>query len=66
MTVVQEKLTARERQILSLVAEGLGNKEIASLLNISVDTVKMALKQIYRKLGVGNRTAAAVCLIREV
>jgi DNA-binding NarL/FixJ family response regulator len=49
-------LTARERQILVLVAEGLPNKSVASRLGLSVGTVKIHLHNIYEKLGVPNRT----------
>jgi two-component system nitrate/nitrite response regulator NarL len=52
-----QKLTARQREIMLLVAQGLSNKEIARRLNISEGTVKVHLHQIYHSLGIRNRTA---------
>jgi DNA-binding NarL/FixJ family response regulator len=52
-------LTGREREVLELVAQGLSNKEIASALVITINTVKRHLKSIFRKLGVHTRAAAA-------
>lgn len=51
-------LSAREREILSLVASGLSNKQIAAHLTISSNTVKFHLRTIYSKLGVRNRVQA--------
>jgi DNA-binding NarL/FixJ family response regulator len=51
-------LTNRELAILKLVAEGLPNLDIASRLFVTEQTVKFHLSNIYRKLGVGNRTEA--------
>ncbi len=51
-------LTERELSILRLVAEGLSNLEIASRLYVTEQTVKFHLSNIYRKLGVANRTEA--------
>jgi DNA-binding NarL/FixJ family response regulator len=51
-------LTARELAILRLVAEGLSNLDIASRLYVTEQTIKCHLSNIYRKLGVGNRTEA--------
>jgi DNA-binding NarL/FixJ family response regulator len=51
-------LTNRELAILKLVAEGLPNLDIASKLFVTEQTVKFHLSNIYRKLGVGNRTEA--------
>jgi len=48
-------LTARELKIASLLLNGLNNKKIASNLNISINTVKFHIGNIYRKLGVKNR-----------
>lgn len=48
-------LTGREREIVTLVADGLRNKEIAHRLDIAEGTVKVHLNNIYRKLGVDNR-----------
>ncbi|HEY4691939.1 MAG TPA: response regulator transcription factor [Bellilinea sp.] len=55
---VLDPLTARERQVLQLAAEGLANKEIASQLQISEHTVKFHLSSLYSKLGVSSRTEA--------
>lgn len=52
-------LTPREREILSLVGEGLPNREIADALTLSPDTVKDHLRRIYTKLGVETRLHAA-------
>lgn len=55
-----EELTPREREVLSALAHGLSNKEIAYDLNIQVVTVKLHVRGICRKLGVSNRTQAAL------
>ncbi len=60
-----ESLTAREREVLAQVAEGMLNKEIAFSLNISEQTVKNHLSSIFRKLDVTDRTQAAILAIRE-
>jgi DNA-binding NarL/FixJ family response regulator len=52
-------LTLRERQILTLVAEGHTNGQIARLLWVTEQTVKFHLSNTYRKLGVANRTEAS-------
>jgi DNA-binding NarL/FixJ family response regulator len=54
-----EDLTAREREILTLVAEGLTNATIGKQLWVTEQTVKFHLSNIYRKLGVSNRTEAS-------
>ncbi len=51
-------LTERELSILKLVAEGMSNLEIANRLFVTEQTVKFHLSNIYRKLGVANRTEA--------
>lgn len=53
-----EKLSPREHQILRLVAEGMGNRDIADKLAISRYTVECHVKNIYRKLAVSSRTRA--------
>ncbi len=58
--VPEEALTAREREVLELVGEGISNREIAERLYVSVGTVKRHTHNIYRKLGVSNRTQAMV------
>jgi len=52
-------LTARERQILRLVSEGLSNKEIGRRLSVTDGTIKVHLHNIFEKLLVSNRTALA-------
>jgi DNA-binding NarL/FixJ family response regulator len=52
-------LTRREREILALVAEGSSNGAVAKRLWVTEQTVKFHLSNIYRKLGVSNRTAAS-------
>lgn len=54
-----DELTKREAEILRLVAEGLTNAQLARMLWLSEQTVKFHLSNIYRKLGVGNRTEAS-------
>jgi DNA-binding NarL/FixJ family response regulator len=51
----QVVLTPREEQTVSLVAEGLNNREIARELNVKENTVKKSLLRIYDKMGVSNR-----------
>ncbi len=51
-------LSAREREILALLASGMSNKQIAGHLTISSNTVKFHLRTIYSKLGVRNRVQA--------
>jgi DNA-binding NarL/FixJ family response regulator len=50
-----EALTPRQQQTVQLVAEGMGNREIALRLGISEDTVKKTLSTIFNKIGVSNR-----------
>jgi two-component system, NarL family, nitrate/nitrite response regulator NarL len=54
------QLSAREREILLLVAQGDSNKQIARALDIAETTVKIHVQHILRKLGLGNRVHAAV------
>ncbi len=60
-----ETLTASERRVLALVANGATNREVADDLYVTVHTVRKHLEHAYRKLGVGNRTAAALLLRPE-
>jgi DNA-binding NarL/FixJ family response regulator len=53
------KLSARQREILKLVIEGLSNAEIAGRLYLSESTIKQHLRAAYKVLGVHNRTEAA-------
>ncbi|HSW56867.1 MAG TPA: response regulator transcription factor [Dehalococcoidales bacterium] len=57
---VPKNLTARDLQILKLIARGMCNKEIASEVSITVTTVKANLTAIFNKLGVSSRTEAVV------
>jgi DNA-binding NarL/FixJ family response regulator len=54
------ELTGREREILSLVLEGLANKQIARRLGISEKTVKGHLTNLFQRIGVTDRTQAAI------
>jgi DNA-binding NarL/FixJ family response regulator len=58
-------LTARETEILMLLAEGLSNKEIAQRANISAGTVRIHLGNMFKKLHVRSRTEAAVKYARK-
>ncbi|CRM25887.1 ATP-dependent transcriptional activator MalT [Pseudomonas sp. 44 R 15] len=58
-------LSAKERQVLSLLSQGQSNKAIALALEISENTVKFHLKHLFAKLGVDNRTAAISAALRE-
>ncbi|MET7536506.1 response regulator transcription factor [Streptomyces sp. NPDC005507] len=62
-----EPLSAREREVLALVAKGTSNREIARVLFISEATVKTHLTHVYGKLGVKDRAAAvAVAYDRKI
>jgi NarL family two-component system response regulator LiaR len=58
-------ITAREHDVLRLVVEGLPNKQIAQRLGIGEKTVKTHVSRVLAKLGVEDRTQAAVLAIRE-
>jgi DNA-binding NarL/FixJ family response regulator len=58
-------LTKREGEVLKQLALGLSNKEIAQALDISYETVKEHVQHILRKLGVADRTQAAVWAVRK-
>src|SRR5262249_15643081 len=57
-------LSRREIEVLRMIAEGLGNKEIASKLGISEHTVKFHISAIFAKLGASSRTEAVIIGIR--
>jgi DNA-binding NarL/FixJ family response regulator len=61
----QGALTATERQIAELVAEGRSNKEVAAALFVSVKTVEANLSRTYAKLGIRSRTGLAARLADE-
>ena len=58
-------LTHRESEVLRQMAQGLTNKEIAKMLGISYETVKEHVQHILRKIGVTDRTQAAVWAVRK-
>ncbi|WP_407570316.1 LuxR C-terminal-related transcriptional regulator [Deinococcus altitudinis] len=58
-------LTPRETEVLRLIADGQGNKEIARTLSISVSTVKFHVQDILEKLSASDRTQAAVKALRQ-
>ncbi|WP_425398071.1 response regulator [Aeoliella sp.] len=58
-------LTRREMEVLKQLAFGLTNKEIAEALGISYETVKEHVQHVLRKLGVSDRTQAAVWAVRK-
>ena len=60
-----KELTKREIEVLKLIAEGLFNKEIGDKLKISERTVKNHVSNIFRKIGVADRTQAAVFAIKS-
>ena len=60
-----DRLTAREREVLDLVGQGLANKQIARRLGIAERTVKAHLTSVYQQLGVTDRTQAALWAQRQ-
>jgi DNA-binding NarL/FixJ family response regulator len=62
---VEVPLTQRESEVLRQLAYGLTNKEIANTLHISYETVKEHVQHILRKIGVSDRTQAAVWAVRK-
>ena len=58
-------LTAREVEIVSLVADGLRNREIATRLGVSEETVGVHLRNIFSKLNVNDRTSAVNVSLRR-
>jgi DNA-binding NarL/FixJ family response regulator len=61
----QHGLTAREQEVLSLVARGLSNKEIAAELGTAAGTVKIHVQNILQKLSVADRTEAVTVAVRR-
>ena len=59
------RLSNREREILGLLADGLGNKQIAARLGISTNTVKTHLELLFEKLGVSSRAEAVATGVRR-
>jgi len=60
-----QPLTAQEQKILTLVAEGASNRDIAADLNLSERTIKNYVSIIFQKLQVNNRTEAAIRAMRD-
>jgi DNA-binding NarL/FixJ family response regulator len=60
-----QPLSSREMEVLTYVTRGMSNKEIAVLLRISQQTVKNHVTSILRKLGVEDRTQAAIYALRR-
>jgi DNA-binding NarL/FixJ family response regulator len=60
-----ELLTDRERAVLQLLAEGLGNRDIGEQLGISRSTVKFHIAALYEKLGVHRRAEAVAAGVRR-
>ncbi|HVV01427.1 MAG TPA: response regulator transcription factor [Verrucomicrobiae bacterium] len=60
-----EKLSKREREVLDRLAEGMPYKEIADILSVSIDTVRMHIKGIYGKLHVHSRGEAVAKYLRK-
>ena len=60
-----DALTAREREVLAQIAEGRSNREIARLLHMSEKTVKTHVSSVLAKLGVADRTQAALYAVRN-
>jgi len=59
-SLADDALTTREREVLSLIAMGLTNRQIGDELFVGVETVRTHVRQVFRKLGVTNRTQAAM------
>jgi DNA-binding CsgD family transcriptional regulator len=59
------RLTAREREVLALLASGATNAQLADRLTVAESTVKSHVKHILHKLGAGNRAAAIACYLRD-
>jgi DNA-binding NarL/FixJ family response regulator len=60
---VRACLTPRELEVLQMLSKGSTNSEIAGELSLTVHAVKFHLASVYRKLGVANRTEAAVAFL---
>jgi DNA-binding NarL/FixJ family response regulator len=62
---VAREITHREREVLALVHDGLSNKQIARQLGITEKTVKAHLTRIFERIGVTDRTQAALWAERQ-
>jgi DNA-binding NarL/FixJ family response regulator len=63
--IADEPISPREHEVLSLMAAGRRNKEIAGALSIAEDTVKMHVRNIFSKLQVNDRTEAVTIALRR-
>jgi DNA-binding NarL/FixJ family response regulator len=63
-TSIADALSEREREVFSLLAQGLNNADIAARLYLSEGTVRNYVSSIFVKLGVSDRTQAAVLAMR--
>lgn len=63
--VARPELTQREVEVLKLITKGKSNKEIGAILDITEDTVKGHLKSVFGKLGVSDRTQAAISALQH-
>jgi two-component system NarL family response regulator len=61
----RQELSARETEVLQLVVEGKSNKEIAAAIGLSDGTVRVHLSHIFEKLGVHDRTQAAMQAVQR-
>ncbi|MBW1842888.1 MAG: response regulator transcription factor [Deltaproteobacteria bacterium] len=59
------ELTPRERELLAALSEGRSNAQLAARFDISIQTVKFHLKNVYEKLGIGNRAQAVALYVSE-
>ncbi len=64
-TDVFELLTSRELEVIKFLAEGMSNKEISNTLYISEKTVKNHISNIFKKLGINDRTSAAMYAVKK-
>jgi DNA-binding NarL/FixJ family response regulator len=61
----QAPLSAREVEVVQLIAQGLRNKEIATALHITEETAKVHVRRVFAKLDVNDRTAAVRVAVRR-
>ena len=59
-------LTPRERELLAALSEGKSNAQLAARFEISIQTVKFHLKNVYQKLGIANRAQAVAFYVNEI
>jgi DNA-binding CsgD family transcriptional regulator len=62
---LRDTLSFRELEVLAITSAGCTNSETAKRLNVTVHAVKFHLSSVYRKLGVANRTEAAVAFLQS-